>query len=84
MCRHAVSNNGFFRRSVLLKLTKRAVLPSLAWAELYLTVAMLASQFDFEFAGGTGPEDVEWLNDRFILGVKGKNGIRVLVSKRQA
>lgn len=45
---------------------------------------MLASQFDFEFAGGTGPEDVEWLNDRFILGVKGKNGIRVLASKRQA
>ncbi|KKY32359.1 putative cytochrome p450 [Diaporthe ampelina] len=56
----------------------------LAWAELYLTVAMLASQFDFEFTGGTGPEDVEWLNDRFILGVKGKNGIRVVASKRQA
>ncbi|KAK7995695.1 hypothetical protein PG990_014468 [Apiospora arundinis] len=54
----------------------------LAWAELYLTVAMLVSQFDFELAGGTGPEDVEWVSDRFILGVKGKNGVRVIARKR--
>ena len=48
--------------------------PSLAWAELYLTLAMLVSHFDFEFMG-TGPEDVDPDNDQFIIGTKSKKGV---------
>ncbi|MCJ1399409.1 hypothetical protein MMC11_002611 [Xylographa trunciseda] len=53
----------------------------LAWAELYLTIAMLVAHFDFEFTGGTGPEDVEWASDQFVIGVKGKNGINVIATR---
>lgn len=49
---------------------------SLAWAELYLTLAMLVSRFDFEFVG-TGPEDVEPDSDQFIIGTKSKHGVIV-------
>ncbi|KAL9094343.1 MAG: hypothetical protein Q9165_003484 [Trypethelium subeluteriae] len=53
----------------------------LAWVELYLTVAMLVSQFDLQLTGGTNAEDVEWASDTFIIGVKGKNGINVIATK---
>ena len=53
---------------------------SLAWAELYLTVATVFSRFDFEFSG-TGLEDVECRSDQFAVGTTGKNGVKVAVKR---
>ena len=53
---------------------------SLAWAELYMTLAMLVSRFDFEFVG-TGLEDVEADSDQFIIGTKGKKGVTVRATR---
>ncbi len=50
---------------------------SLAWAELYLTLAMVVTRFDFEFVG-TGQDDVEFHTDQFIMGTKSNYGIRVI------
>ena len=51
-------------------------LPSLAWAELYMTIAMLVSQFEFELVG-TRPQDVDPDSDQFIIGTKSKHGLMV-------
>ncbi|KAH8890336.1 cytochrome P450 [Thozetella sp. PMI_491] len=52
----------------------------LAWAELYLTLAMVVSRFDFEFVD-TGPEDVEFHTDQFVFGPKGTNGIKAIAKQ---
>ncbi|KAL9112104.1 MAG: hypothetical protein Q9227_003481 [Pyrenula ochraceoflavens] len=48
----------------------------LAWAELYMALAMLVSRFDFDFVG-TGPEDVDPHSDQFVVGTKSKRGVIV-------
>jgi len=53
---------------------------SLAWMELYHTVAMLVRRFDFDFVG-TEIADVECGNDCFAVGTNGRNGVKVLVRK---
>ena len=52
----------------------------LAWAELYMTVAMLAAHFDFEFVGTTA-KDVDPFSDQFIFGTESKYGVRVRASR---
>ena len=56
-------------------------LESLAWAVLYLTMAMLVSRFDLDFAG-TEAVDVECGSDQFVLGMKRNRGVKVFVKKR--
>ena len=57
-------------------MTDTLVLSSLAWAELYMTLAMLVSRFDLKFVG-TGPEDVDPDSDQFVIGTKSKKGVVV-------
>ncbi|KAK2592328.1 hypothetical protein QQS21_009986 [Conoideocrella luteorostrata] len=54
----------------------------LAWAELYLVIAALVDQFDFEF-DGAGPEDVVCASDQFIVGRKNLSGIKAKVTQRK-
>jgi hypothetical protein len=51
---------------------------SLAWAELYLTIAELIHQFDFSFEGTT-LNDIEPVSDQFIIGTRPGNGFVVRV-----
>ncbi|KAL2043494.1 hypothetical protein N7G274_003801 [Stereocaulon virgatum] len=51
----------------------------LAWAELYLTLAMLVSHFDFDFIG-TSAGDVDPDSDQFIIGTKSKGRMIVRVT----
>jgi hypothetical protein len=53
---------------------------SLAWAELYMTVAALVRRFDFTF-DGAGPKDVVCASDQFIIGTKDSSGLKVYVSR---
>jgi hypothetical protein len=56
---------------LLYWLTKPAdIPPSLAWAEMYLTVSALAQRFDFRFEGAKA-EDFECTSDQFAVGTKG-------------
>jgi hypothetical protein len=55
-------------------LTDTLDLSGLAWAELYMTLAMLVSRFDFEIFG-TGPEDVDPDSDQFIIDANRKKGV---------
>ena len=54
---------------------------SLAWAELYMTVAALVLRFDFEL-DGAGPKDVEPVSDQFLIGTADSSGIRAFVKTR--
>lgn len=54
---------------------------SLAWAEMYIVVAALVQQLDFELIGA-GPKDVECASDQFIVGTTDQTGIRGIVSRR--
>jgi hypothetical protein len=44
-----------------------------------MTLAMIVSKFDFKFVGTTR-EDVDCDSDQFIMGVKGKNGVKALAT----
>ena len=55
---------------------------SLAWAELYLTLAALVRRFDFKF-DGTGPKDIECVIDQFIIGTEDQNDVKVYVMHYQ-
>ncbi|MCJ1464854.1 hypothetical protein MMC07_003469 [Pseudocyphellaria aurata] len=52
---------------------------NLAWAEFYLTIAILFSKFDFSLRGTT-VDDVAFHNDFFVPGQKSANGVRVTVN----
>lgn len=43
---------------------------------------MLVTHFDLEFVN-TRPEDVDCDGDQFIIGTKGENGVRVIVTHYQ-
>ena len=49
---------------------------SLAWAELYITIATLVVTFDFEFIDAKA-EDLMPEHDAFVIGTKEKHGPRV-------
>ncbi|KAK3897323.1 trichodiene oxygenase [Staphylotrichum tortipilum] len=53
----------------------------LAWAELYLVIANVVQQFDFDFIKA-GPEDVMPVADNFTVGMGDNSGIRTLVVRR--
>lgn len=46
-------------------------LHSLAWAELYMALAALVQQFNFDFVGASA-EDFECVSDQFVIGTRGK------------
>ncbi|MCJ1314498.1 hypothetical protein MMC25_008180 [Agyrium rufum] len=52
----------------------------IAWAELYLTIAMLVSRFDREMAG-TEAVDIECGSDQFVPGQKRDKGLNVFVKR---
>ncbi|KAI1415025.1 trichodiene oxygenase [Hypoxylon sp. FL1857] len=53
----------------------------LAWAELYIIIAVLVQGFDFRL-DGVGPEDVEAASDKFITATARQNGFKALVKAR--
>jgi hypothetical protein len=54
---------------------------SLAWAELYLILARIVKNYEFDFVDTTA-EDVDPYSDQFIIGTKGKAGVRVIARHR--
>lgn len=54
---------------------------SLAWLELYVAVARLVDQFDFDFHGA-GPEHVDWAFDNFVIGVADSSGLKATATAR--
>ncbi|KAI9718808.1 MAG: hypothetical protein M1828_006570 [Chrysothrix sp. TS-e1954] len=54
----------------------------LAYAEMYLTIAILFSRFDFQLHE-TSIEDVQLKSDGYMPIMKGSNGVRVLVKKKK-
>lgn len=55
---------------------------SLAWAELYLTLAALVQQITFQFVGAKA-EDFQCASDQFIIGTKGKGVLKAWVRLRE-
>ncbi|KAF3763945.1 cytochrome P450 [Cryphonectria parasitica EP155] len=53
----------------------------LAWADMYMIVAALVQQFDFEFKDATA-EDFECSSDEFAIGTRGKGRLNAVVSLR--
>lgn len=51
---------------------------SLAWAELYLTIAILFSRFDFTLYDTTN-DDIAFATDQWLAGHKSDKGVRVTV-----
>lgn len=54
---------------------------SLAWAELYLTVASLFIRYDFSLYK-TSIDEITVVSDQFVPGMKSQDGIRVTVKPR--
>jgi cytochrome P450 len=53
----------------------------LAWAEMYLIIARIVQQFNFEFPGAKA-EDFEMASDRFIIFTKGEAVLNAFVTPR--
>ena len=54
------------------------LISSLAWAELYLTIAILFSRFDFSLHETTN-DDIAFAADQWLPGHKSHNGVRVTI-----
>ena len=54
---------------------------SLAWLELYVAVARLVDQFDFDF-DGAGSQHVDWAFDNFVIGVADSSGLKATATVR--
>ena len=57
--------------------------PSFAWAEMYLALAALLYNFDFELFDVVRERDIEYVGD-FFLGLTGPDGKGVRVKVRKA
>lgn len=57
-------------------------IPSLAWMEMYLTLATMVPRFDFSLHETT-LDDVAFDFDQWLVGTKSKNGVRVTVESVQ-
>lgn len=69
-----------FFRSLANQGPKTLLFHSLAWAELYLTIATIFTRFDFELFETT-IEDIELGSDILAPGTKSRNNVRVTVRK---
>ncbi|KAI1850298.1 hypothetical protein JX266_004156 [Neoarthrinium moseri] len=52
----------------------------LAWAELYIVIAVLVQRFDFEFDIGAG-RDIKWVSDKFTIGTATRQGLKARVTR---
>lgn len=55
---------------------------SFAWAEMYLDLARLVKEFDFDFQG-LGEDNFDFVADKFIIGTRGDAVLKAKVTRRQ-
>jgi hypothetical protein len=68
---------------LFLSFTDALLRYSLAWADLYFTLAALAPRFNFKFQG-VQASDFRMIRDEFIIGTKAKSLLKCSVSLREA
>lgn len=71
----------FVTWSVAVLTTNRALPSSLAWAEMYLTIATIVQRFDFKIRD-VEAADFEMESDQFIIGTKGESRMKAYVVPR--
>lgn len=65
-----------------MSLTDSSVSFSLAWAEMYLTIATIAQRFDFKIQN-VEAADFEMESDQFLIGTKEESRMKAYVVSRQ-